>query len=330
MANTTRSLNKRKLWIILIVTAFIIAGISLMIWKNLSSKTKISYQPIMVERGDLEVTILSSGVVQPKNRLEIKPPIAGRAEQVLVREGDRVKKGQILAWMSSTERAALLDAARAKGEEEVVRWEQYYKATPVLAPIDGTIILRNVEAGQVFTNQDAVLVMSDRLSVKAQVDETDLGQIKIRQPAVITLDAYSDKAFDAKVSQIAFDAKTVNNVTTYEVDVVPDKAPSYMRSGMTANVRFMVASAADVLLVETQAVNVRDGVSSVQVRDEKGRVSDREVVTGLSDGKWTEIKSGLREGESVLTLEFKAGLSNPNSGSPFSSFGRKRSGNRAR
>ena len=330
MANTTRSLNKRKLWIILIVTAFIIAGISLMIWKNLSSKTKISYQPIMVERGDLEVTILSSGVVQPKNRLEIKPPIAGRAEQVLVREGDRVKKGQILAWMSSTERAALLDAARAKGEEEVVRWEQYYKATPVLAPIDGTIILRNVEAGQVFTNQDAVLVMSDRLSVKAQVDETDLGQIKIGQPAVITLDAYSDKVFDAKVSQIAFDAKTVNNVTTYEVDVVPDKAPSYMRSGMTANVRFMVASAADVLLVETQAVNVRDGVSSVQVRDEKGRVSDREVVTGLSDGKWTEIKSGLREGESVLTLEFKAGLSNPNSGSPFSSFGRKRSGNRAR
>jgi macrolide-specific efflux system membrane fusion protein len=51
----------------------------------------------------------------PQNRLEIKPPIAGRAEEVLVNEGELVKAGQIIAWMSSTDRAALLDAARAQG-----------------------------------------------------------------------------------------------------------------------------------------------------------------------------------------------------------------------
>jgi multidrug efflux pump subunit AcrA (membrane-fusion protein) len=49
----------------------------------------------------LDISILATGVVQPQNRLEIKPPIAGRIERVLVEEGETVKRGQILAWMSS-------------------------------------------------------------------------------------------------------------------------------------------------------------------------------------------------------------------------------------
>ena len=53
-------------------------------------------------------------------------------------------KGQILAWMSSTERAALMDAARSKGPEEVSRWEELYRPTPILAPIRGTVISRNI------------------------------------------------------------------------------------------------------------------------------------------------------------------------------------------
>ena len=76
-----------------------------------------SYEPTKVTRGGLQVSILATGAVSPENRLEIKPPIAGRVEQVLVEEGQMVKKGDILAWMSSTERAAVLDAARAQGEK---------------------------------------------------------------------------------------------------------------------------------------------------------------------------------------------------------------------
>ncbi|MCK7497341.1 MAG: efflux RND transporter periplasmic adaptor subunit [Comamonadaceae bacterium] len=111
------------------------------------------YRPVQVTRGDIDVTVLSVGVVQPRNRLEIKPPIPGRVEQVLVPEGRSVARGTVLAWMSSTERAALLDAARGKGPEEVKRWEELYRATPILAPIDGTVILRNVEPGPEFHQQ---------------------------------------------------------------------------------------------------------------------------------------------------------------------------------
>jgi macrolide-specific efflux system membrane fusion protein len=295
---------KKWLWGIIILLAF---GGGTAYWKSREADTVV-YRESKVRRGDLEISVLSTGTVQPENRLEIKPPIAGRIEKVLVDEGDVVKKGRILAWMSSTERAAMLDAARAKGKAETKRWEEMYQPTPILAPINGMIILRNIESGQTITNTDAVLVMSDRLTVKAQVDETDLAQIKVKQAATIVLDAYSSEKIPAIVDQIAYEAKTVNNVTTYLVDVLPTDTPEFMRSGMTANVNFLTDSRKDVLLVLTEAVHpAEDGRSKVLVRGADGLPAEREIKTGLSDGKHTEVTEGLNDGDVVLIAEPKSG-----------------------
>lgn len=279
---------------------------------------------VAVERGDLAVTILTTGVVQPRNRLEIKPPIAGRVEEVLVREGQTVGKGQMLAWMSSTERAALLDAARAKGSDEVRRWEQLYRATPILAPIRGTVISRNVEPGQTFTSQDAIFVMSDRLTVKAQVDETDIAQIRLKQSAVVELDAYPGQPVPGVVEQIAYDAKTVSNVTTYEVDVLPERIPPFMRSGMTANVQFEVARVEGALLLPSNAVLRQDEGATVLVPDGKRPPIEREIQAGLSDGRRVEVVAGLAEGDTVLAPELRAGVRSGGQGSPLTPFGRRR------
>jgi macrolide-specific efflux system membrane fusion protein len=289
-------------------------------------ETQPAYREVSVSRGDLEVTILSTGVVQPRNRLEIKPPIAGRAEQVLVQEGQHVAKGQIMAWMSSTERAALIDAARARGPEELKRWEELYRATPVLAPINGTVILRSVEPGQTFTGSDAVLVMSDRLTVKAQVDETDIAQIRLRQPAQLVLDAYPDQPFAGQVDQIAYDAKTVNNVTTYEVDLVPEKTPSFMRSGMTANVSFVMDTRRNVLLVPNAAVKSRNGDVHVLLASAKpnGTPVEKRIKAGLSDGKHTEVLEGVTEGEKLLAPQLQVGGRGEKASSPLTPFGRRR------
>jgi macrolide-specific efflux system membrane fusion protein len=287
----------------------------------------VNYRQAKLKRGEMKVSILSTGIVQPENRVEIKPPIAGRVEKVLVAEGDRVKKGQILAWMSSTERAALLDAASARGEDELRQWEEMYRPTPILAPIPGTVIARNVESGQTFTVSDAILVMSDRLTVKAQVDETDIAEIKQKQHASIVLDAYPREQIEANVDQIAYDAKTVNNVTTYVVDVLPVDTPKYMRSGMTANVTFEVASKADALLIPAEAVRVRDGASLVLIPTTVGSGNlEREIQTGLSDGKRVEVVSGLEEGATVLIPEVRIGEKKQGGGSPFSPMGNTRGG----
>ncbi len=252
-----------------------------------------------VGRGDLRLTVQATALVQPQNRLEIKPPIAGRVEEVLAREGDEVKKGQILAWVSSIERAALLDAARAKGEESLKHWEEIYKPAPLTAPLDGTIIDRRVEPGQTLTSEDAVFVLSDRLIVLAQVDETDIGSVRLGQPVSVTLDAYPDEEIEAKVDHIAFEAKTVNNVTIYEVDVLPARVPEVMRSGMTSNVSFVTEERVGVLTVPSEAVNRERGKSSVMT-GRPSKPEEKQVETGLSDGKMTEVISGLSEGETVL------------------------------
>ncbi len=317
----------RKYWRMAAMAALaVLAGGGVYYW-NAQRQSQPVYQEVVVTRGDIEATILSTGVVQPKNRLEIKPPIAGRAETILVEEGQLVKKGQIMAWMSSTERAALIDAARAKGPEELKRWEELYRATPVLAPIGGTVILRNIESGQTFTGNDAVFVMSDRLTVKAQVDETDIAQVRLQQPARIVLDAYPDKPLAGKVDQIAYDAKTVNNVTTYEVEVLPGETPAFMRSGMTANVVFVSTVHPNVLVVPSNAVKVRDGHSYyilLPSAKPNGPPVEKVIKTGLSDGKRIEVLEGVAEGEKLLAQRLRTGGGSDATSSPLMPFGRRR------
>lgn len=288
---------KRNL-IILFSVIFILGG-SYLIWQKLIDSKK-EFEEAVVEKGDISLLILSTGTVQPENRLEIKPPVPGRVEQVLVKEGQKVNKGEILAWMSSNERAALIDAARSQGKKELKRWEELFRPTPIIAPIDGTIILRNVEEGQSFTTTEAILVMSDRLTVKAQVDETDMAFIKLKQESEIVLDAYSNTKIPAIVDQIAFEAKTINNVTTYIVDVLPKDTPDFMRAGMTANVTFIIENKSGITLVPTEYIKMDEEFPSVLIRDSAGNILDKKIIIGISDGKRTEVLEGLTIGEIVL------------------------------
>jgi len=251
--------------------------------------------------GAIQISISTTGTVQPQNRLEIKPPISGRVEKVLVQEGDQVRRGQTLTLMSSTERAALLDAARAQNKDQLAYWEEVYKPTPLVAPINGTVIVRAVEPGQTVTSGDAVIVLSDRLIVQAQVDETDIGKVKLKQTAVISLDAYPDTKVKAKIDHIAYESKIVNNVTIYEVDILPEKVPAIFRSGMSANVNIIEQSKENVLLIPLEAVKQDADGSFVLIssgRSEKPVM--RRVQLGISDDKNVEVVSGLETQDNIV------------------------------
>ncbi|MCX6131711.1 MAG: efflux RND transporter periplasmic adaptor subunit [Proteobacteria bacterium] len=306
---------KKWKWALLVISVCAVIAAAVLFNKK---STKTEYREAKIQKGMITLQITSTGTVQPENRLQIKSPIAGRVDKVLVQEGDKVKKGQIIAWLSSSERAALIDAARSQGEDEVKKWEDLYKPTPLIAPIAGTIILRAVEPGQTFTTSDAVLVMSDRLTVKAQVDETDLAQIFLKQKATITLDAYSDKVVAAVVDQIAYEAKTVNNVTTYIIDVLPKETIDYMRSGMTANVIFIGKSKEDIVLIPNEFIKYENGKSVALTKVDDKKTELKELSLGITDGKNTEVLNGLADGDTVLLVIAKK---DAKSSSPFSPFG---------
>lgn len=266
-----------------------------------------AFENVDFRRERLEVTIEATGIVEPENRLQIKPPIGGRMDEVLVQEGQSVKEGEIIAWMSSMERAALLDAARAEGAEALEKWKRVYKPTPIIAPLDGTIIARKTDPGQTFTVQDVVFVLSDRLIIKAEVDETDIGMITEGQQATGVLDAYPDTRLTGAVSHIAFEALTVNNVTIYQVKVIPNETPKQMKSGMTATVRFLVTAVDDALTLPVDAVTAQDGKSAALVDDGNPESPPERwrVLTGLRSAGRVEILAGLEGHEKVVKPSFK-------------------------
>jgi len=283
-------------WILIAVIALIVGAFFL----SRQRKKETVYTEIRPQRGSISLTVSATGAVKPRNRLEIKPPISGRVEKILAVEGQEIRKGEILAWISSTERAALLDAARAKGEEEMKKWEDVYKPTPIVAPLKGFIIKRNVEPGQTITSQDPILVMADNLIVQAQVDETDMGKLKPGQKAEIVLDAYPEKKIRGEIEHIAYESQIVNNVTIYQVDILPEETLGIFRSGMSANVDVTISAKKDVLLLPVTAINERREKKFVLLKTKSVNPEIREVETGIEDGKNTEIVSGLEESDLVL------------------------------
>jgi len=240
---------KNKLILVFLVLVAIGLGL-FFIQKNKDKQDKTaSFKEVTAFIGDIKNTVSTTGMIEPQNRLEIKSSISGRIEEILVKEGDKVKKGDVLINMSSTERAALVDAARAQGEATLDYWQDVYKESPIISPIDGEVIVRSVEPGQTITTSDTVLVLSDRLIVNAQFDETDIRKVKLGQEALITLDAYPDVQIEGVVDHIAYESKVVNNVTTYDVDIVPSIVPNFFRSGMSTNVEVIEQEHKDAVLI---------------------------------------------------------------------------------
>jgi len=269
--------------------------------------------------GSISTSISCTGTVLPKNRLEIKPPVNGRIEKVLIQEGDTVKTGQILAWMSSTERAALLDAARGKGEEALKYWEETYKPIPLQAPIDGEVIVATTQPGQTVTTAEAVVVLSDHLIVRAQVDETDISKITRQMKAILSLDAYPDIKINSIVEHIYYESKTVNNVTIYEVDLKPEEVPQFLRSGMNASVEFMLQGKDNALLIPNEAVHKEKDRDFVYLKQDNGREPQAvSVKLGISDDKNIEVLSGINEGDRIIVKAKKYTLPKSTTGrNPF-------------
>ncbi|MFH2138745.1 MAG: efflux RND transporter periplasmic adaptor subunit [Candidatus Omnitrophota bacterium] len=295
-------INKKR-YIGLLAIAFIIVIIFMKQGKK--DDFPESAREIVPGHGNIRTIISTTGEVEPQNRLEIKPPIGGRIEEILVKEGEKVKTGDILALMSSTERATLLDAAYLNNKEELGYWKKVYNATPLIAPINGVVIVRAVEPGQTVVANDAIIVLSDRLIVKADVDETDIGEVKIGYEAIVSLDAYPEIEVKAKVDHISYEATVLNNVTIYEVDILPADIPDVFRSGMSANVDIVTKSKDNVLCIPVKAVIEDKDEKFVLVKHDKHKIVKQKVELGVSDDENIEVLSGVTASDIIVITSKK-------------------------
>lgn len=303
----------KRLFFIIIPVIAILAGLFYLRERDSSDAKQPSYETVRVERGSIEVKVLSTGTVEPYTRVEVSSSVNGRIDRVEVNEGDRVKDGDILAWISSEDRVGLLDAARSalesaqeKNDEEAIKdaktayeiADKAYKPVPLTNSIRGEVINRSCEPGQNVSTQSVLFAIADRLVARVQVDEADIGKIRPGQNAWVVLDAFPDERVKARVTKISREGKLVSDVVEYDVMVEPVQVAGHWKSGMTANVTFMVESKDSILVIPRSALVEEDGRAFVTIAEEKP--ARRKIETGITDGKLIEVTEGLREGEAVV------------------------------
>jgi membrane fusion protein, macrolide-specific efflux system len=298
---------KKVLVIALIVIVLAAAGTFIVLKRKSNA---VTYREIHPQRGTISLIFRETGTVSPRNRLEIRPQIPGRLDDILVVEGEKVTKGQVLAWMSSTDRAAILDMARSKGPEEVKKWEDAYKPTPVISPIDGFVIVRNKEPGQSVTTGDDIVVLADKLIIDANIDETDLSYVKLGQVVSISLDAFPDEKFNGRIEHIAYESQMISNVNVYEIKILALDVPRNFRSGMTATIEVKGKEKENALLVSSELITDNGKKKTVSVKAENGKPEPREVTVGIEDGKKSEILTGISDDDIILVESKKHKRSN--------------------
>ncbi|HEV8354140.1 MAG TPA: efflux RND transporter periplasmic adaptor subunit [bacterium] len=202
------------------------------------------------------------------------------------------------------EEVAAARASVASALATLRRAEDRVAETRILAPITGAVVTRSVSIGQFVigssTGGTVVFTLADTSVVLARifVDESDIARVTPQAQVRITADALPDETFSGRIARVAPQSVVVQNVRQYPVTVEVADPRRLLRLGMTVDAEFILASRTGVLIVPQEAVR---GTESKAVFLVRGSALDTRVVTtGLSDGRFVEIKSGLQEGEIVF------------------------------
>ena len=203
----------------------------------------------------------------------------------------------------------------------------------IYAPIDGIILSKEVEVGQtVAATMSAPTLFKiakdiKKMQVEANVDEADIGQVKVGQRVTFTVDAYPLEEFQGEVSQVRLSPTTTSNVVTYTVIVDAQNPQEKLKPGLTATIVIYTNELKGVTIVNNKAINfspdlallaqyyAQKGINvptpkverskgknkHVWVEQPDGSLAQKAIVIGNNDGINVEVVSGLSQGEEVVT-----------------------------
>ncbi|MEE9531396.1 MAG: efflux RND transporter periplasmic adaptor subunit [Syntrophobacteria bacterium] len=196
------------------------------------------------------------------------------------------------------------EVAETEAELESARINLAYAT--IRAPISGVVGSISTQEGETVAASLSAptfitLIDLDRLQIHDFVDETDIGMVQVGQEARFMVDAYPGHIIKGKVETIYPMATIQENVVYYEVIIsILDQGEAVIRPEMTANVRIIIDSHPQALAIPNEAIVRKDGKHLVAALDPAGNIKKRRIKVGWVDNEYTEILSGLKEGETVL------------------------------
>lgn len=212
----------------------------------------------------------------------------------------------------SQARIAQARAEVAQAQANVDRAQEELNNATIRSPIRGMVLSRDVEIGSPVSsilNMGAqatlVMVLGDisQVFVRGKVDEADIGNVRLDQPARIKVETFKDRQFEGRVTKIAPLGVEKDNVVSFEVRVSINNPGGELRANMTANAEIILEEHKGTLIIPESAI-VYDAQHKAWV-DVTSNISPtgrerKAIKTGVSNGTKTEVRDGLSEGQKVI------------------------------
>jgi HlyD family secretion protein len=292
-------------------------------YQQLFQSGAISGQTVEQKRADLDVA--QNQVIEAQQALALQKAGA-RPEQIAQAKAKVEQQAQSLALLKAGTRKEDIAQAQAQvrsAQGALKTIQDRIKETEIVAPFDGIVLEKYADigafvspsmsggGGSAASSSSLLNLTSDRQQVVVNLSESQIAKVKLGQSVTIKADAFPGAQFTGKVEQIAPQAKISQNVTSVEVRVSIDSATATkLAAGMNVEANFAVGQLANAIFVPNAAVVKQAEGSGVYVLGSDNKSIFRQIQTGVTVGKQTEVKSGLKGDEQVLLsppAEQKAG-----------------------
>ena len=323
------------------------------------AKAAADVQTVDVVKMDMKSTVSATGTIKPVNSVEVSSKITARIKEVLVKENEHVTSGQTVATLDGKDYEAKVEQAqykvintKSKYDREAYLYSigaatkeefedavyQYDTAqstlevaqsdlseTVLTSPMDGYVVGEPQTPGtmavQGTSNPTVIMRIADLSTkqIKAKVDETDIGSVKVGQKATFMVDAYPSKTFTAHVTKISqtdvtssWDDSSSSSSSSSSVSVIyyyvtldVDDPDNLLLPGMTAEVEVTTSDKNGVIAIPIAALKTNSGGTYVMLMKDDGTMVEQPVATGIYSDDYVEITDGLSEGD-VIANTYKA------------------------
>jgi membrane fusion protein (multidrug efflux system) len=270
--------------------------------------------------------ITLAGTVDSKIHTWVSSPVEGSVSSLKVIEGNNINAGEILCYIMPVDQQNLLGQAQADYEQAKLAYEKaseqekdefakkldeakerlesarkLYQPIPVVSPIEGTVISKNIEIGSnVSVKQPLIEIASlKQLIIKSAVSEEYISQIKLGQTVKVKIHSIGDSVFTGKISVITPGVRTETRTADIEVSIPYDKR---VKPGMTATLEIVVAQKQNALVVPQDILIIKPNGEKYVFIAEEDKAKMVKITTGIESNTEVEVTSGLKEGDKVVIL----------------------------
>lgn len=287
--------------------------------QSLLNAGAISQQTVVQKRSVRDAAQAAVNQAQAALRLQQS---GTRSEEITQARSQVEQRQQALNLLKAGSRPEDIAAARAQVESArgaLQTIQTQLNDTVIKAPFTGVVTRKYADPGSFVTPTTAgssvegsasnsILTLASTYQVVAYLDEANVARVKVGQPVKITADSYPDRTFNGTVSQVAAQATTTSNVTSFEVKVsLEPAAQQLLKVGTNVEAEFQVGQLNNAILVPSAAIVRQQNGTGVYVVGQDKKPVFKPIEIGTTVEEQTEVKSGLNRNDQVL-VSFPPGM----------------------